>query len=279
MQTWPQPAHTFYDITSLPDPQFYSHGASVTGAGRLVFTSGQLGVREDGSYPEDHKEQVQLAFDKLAAVLKAGGASMSDVIKLTFYCVDWNPEEAMKTFKPLLSFLQDAHGITSRPLTTLVPVPKLAFPEAKFEVEAVAAVGGSAQPWTRGIGRIVHQVAPITADVVVVGGGFSGLQTAYDIQKAGLRCVVLEAHSRIGGRSYSVQLKSGKGVAELGATWINKTTQPKIYALAQKFGLDCVPQYVTGDSVFQRRDRTAFRARTADRLQVRPPIDTNLEFS
>ena len=105
-----------------------------------------------------------------------------------------------------------------------------------------------------------NEVAPISSitttdvDVVVVGGGFSGLIAAYDLQQAGFKTVLLEAKDRIGGRSNSVALKSGLGIVELGATWINRTTQPSVYTLAQKFGLQTAEQYTTGLEVFQGLD-------------------------
>ena len=40
----------------------------------------------------------------------------------------------------------------------------------------------------------------------------------------------------------------------MGATWINQTTQPNVYALAEKFGLETFPQYTSGDSVFEGLD-------------------------
>uniref|UniRef100_A0A8H7NQJ8 Amine oxidase n=1 Tax=Bionectria ochroleuca TaxID=29856 RepID=A0A8H7NQJ8_BIOOC len=96
-------------------------------------------------------------------------------------------------------------------------------------------------------------------DVVVVGGGFSGLKSAYDLQQSGLSTVVLEAKEAIGGRSRSINRKSGEGIIELGATWINNTTQPRVTALVDKFGLDTAVQYTAGDSVFQGPDGEARR--------------------
>lgn len=95
---------------------------------------------------------------------------------------------------------------------------------------------------------------PRDVDVVVVGGGFSGLMSAYELQKAGLRTVVLEAKDTIGGRSRSMKRQSGAGIIELGATWINNKTQPVIYGLTQEFGLDLAEQYTDGESVFQGPD-------------------------
>ena len=100
----------------------------------------------------------------------------------------------------------------------------------------------------------ISSITTTDVDVVVVGGGFSGLIAAYDLQQAGFKTILLEAKNRIGGRSNSVALKSGPGIVELGATWINRTTQPSVYTLAQKFGLQTAEQYTTGLEVFQGLD-------------------------
>ncbi|KAF2167507.1 hypothetical protein M409DRAFT_36607 [Zasmidium cellare ATCC 36951] len=91
-------------------------------------------------------------------------------------------------------------------------------------------------------------------DVVIVGAGFSGLQAAYDVHQAGYSCVVLEAKSRIGGRSYTASLKTEPGLIELGATWINEQTQPRVFELAKRFGLDFVEQNGQTRSVIQDFD-------------------------
>lgn len=98
-----------------------------------------------------------------------------------------------------------------------------------------------------------------SVDVIIVGGGYSGLMSAYDLQRAGFTTLVLEAKDKIGGRSRSITRQSGPGIIELGATWINNTTQPAVYALTQEFGLDTAEQYTDGDSVFQDLDGTVRR--------------------
>ncbi|KAL1874766.1 hypothetical protein VTK73DRAFT_185 [Phialemonium thermophilum] len=75
-------------------------------------------------------------------------------------------------------------------------------------------------------------------DVVVVGAGFSGLQAAYSAQQAGLSVAVVEARDRVGGKSWSVPLSNGRGVADLGAAWVNDTLQPRIWSYIKRFGLD-----------------------------------------
>ncbi|KAF8863050.1 FAD/NAD(P)-binding domain-containing protein, partial [Acephala macrosclerotiorum] len=91
-------------------------------------------------------------------------------------------------------------------------------------------------------------------DVIVVGAGLSGLQAAYDVQQAGLSCIVLEARNRVGGKTWSVPLANGKGSVDIGAAWTNDTNQSHIYALTQKFGIELLQQNTDGDCIFQDKD-------------------------
>ena len=60
-------------------------------AGNLIITSGQLPLDPaTGSFPEGIKEQTKQSLTNCKAVLEAGGASMSDVIKTTVFLKDMN---------------------------------------------------------------------------------------------------------------------------------------------------------------------------------------------
>jgi monoamine oxidase len=100
----------------------------------------------------------------------------------------------------------------------------------------------------------VTQSSPDDVDVAIVGGGFSGMASAYRLHKAGLKVVVLEATNKLGGRSRSHPLQAGPGLVELGATWINNLTQPSVSALTQDFGIELVEQYTNGYSRRQLLD-------------------------
>src|SRR5690606_17487410 len=54
----------------------------------LLFVSGQVGSREDGSVEPDLDAQVRLAFRNLNAVLAAAGCTFDDVIDVTASIVD-----------------------------------------------------------------------------------------------------------------------------------------------------------------------------------------------
>ncbi|MDB6179305.1 RidA family protein [Paracoccus sp. Z330] len=68
---------------------YETHGYSAAiKSGDLVFVSGQVGSREDGSPEPDFRKQVELAFDNLKAVLDAAGCSTDDIIDVTTFHTD-----------------------------------------------------------------------------------------------------------------------------------------------------------------------------------------------
>ena len=57
-------------------------------SGDLLFVSGQVGSREDGSPEPDFKRQVELAFDNLKAVLAAAGCTLEAIVDVTTFHTD-----------------------------------------------------------------------------------------------------------------------------------------------------------------------------------------------
>ncbi|WP_054687454.1 RidA family protein [Pantoea stewartii] len=72
------------------------HGYSAAiRSGDLLFVSGQVGSRTDGSPEPDFAAQVQLAFENLHQTLAAAGCSFDDLIDVTTFHTD--PETQFAT--------------------------------------------------------------------------------------------------------------------------------------------------------------------------------------
>jgi len=90
----------------------------------------------------------------------------------------------------------------------------------------VGAVGGSAAVYqmalalgltpgsAHGAPRLVEPLGGRKRSVVLLGGGLSSLMSAYELEKAGYECTILEASHRIGGRNLT--LRSGDLIDEMG---------------------------------------------------------------
>lgn len=57
-------------------------------SGDLLFVSGQVGSREDGSPEPEFKAQVERAFDNLRNVLAAAGGTFDDIVDVTTFHTD-----------------------------------------------------------------------------------------------------------------------------------------------------------------------------------------------
>lgn len=101
-------------------------------ANGLLFVSGQVGSRDDGSPEPTLAGQVRRAFDNLDAVLAAAGCSFDDVIDVTVFLVD--PERTFATVWPIV--LDEYWGAAPHPTLTGVGVSWLYGFD--FEIKVVA---------------------------------------------------------------------------------------------------------------------------------------------
>lgn len=109
------------------------HYSPATAWGDLVFVSGQLPVRPDGTHTADQPFEVQArqVLDNLFAVLTAAGSSPERVLKVTVYVA------GIAHWPAFNRLYAEAFG-TSKPARCVVPVPELHHGYL-VEVEAIAA--------------------------------------------------------------------------------------------------------------------------------------------
>jgi enamine deaminase RidA (YjgF/YER057c/UK114 family) len=100
-------------------------------SGDLLFVSGQVGSRTDGSPEPDFETQVRLAFANLEATLKAGGCGLDDIVDVTTFHTD--PEQQFDT---ILNIKNEVFPVAPYPNWTAIGVTWLAGFD--FEIKVIA---------------------------------------------------------------------------------------------------------------------------------------------
>lgn len=113
---------------------YEEHGYSAAiKSGDLLFVSGQVGSRLDGTPEPEFKQQVELAFDNLKAVLEAGGCTFSDIVDVTTFNTD--PENQFGT---VMEVKEKIFNTRPYPNWTAVGVNWLAGFD--FEIKVIAII-------------------------------------------------------------------------------------------------------------------------------------------
>ena len=82
-----------------------------------------------------------------------------------------------------------------------------------------------------------HLPPGLDTDVVVIGAGLAGLGAATVLRARGLRCVVLEASPRVGGRAWTAYPEALGGVwFDMGAVWLHDAEHNPLVPIAQAAG-------------------------------------------
>ncbi len=107
----------------------------------------------------------------------------------------------------------------------------------------------------------------LSADVVVVGAGLSGLAAARGLVDAGRDVVVLEARERVGGRLLNATLGDGVTI-DLGGAWVG-SDHVRVQRLAAELGVELFPQHGGGRNLLDLGGRRRRYRGTIPRLGPR----------
>lgn len=110
----------------------YGYSAAVR-SGDLLFVSGQVGSRSDGSPEPDFEAQVRLAFANLRATLEAGGCGFDDIVDVTTFNTD--PEKQFGTVMAV-----KAEVFTEAPYPTWTAIGVNWIAGFDFEIKVIARV-------------------------------------------------------------------------------------------------------------------------------------------
>jgi enamine deaminase RidA (YjgF/YER057c/UK114 family) len=115
----------------LSAPTTYSH---IVRDGKTLYIAGQVGADAQGKVVGTGMvEQLEQVLKNLQTALKSQGADFSHVAKINIYVTDVDAFRAPDAAKVRAKYFG-----TNRPASTLVGVTRLASPEYKVEIEAIA---------------------------------------------------------------------------------------------------------------------------------------------
>lgn len=123
----------FLNPTTVSFSGKYSLAAEVPAGTKLLYVSGQVGTAPDGKLPIGFEAQCEQAWMNIGEVLRAGGMTFKDVVKVTVFLTDSRFVGPYREVRD--RFIKDA----PYPASTLLIVAGLADPAMLVEVEAVAA--------------------------------------------------------------------------------------------------------------------------------------------
>ena len=119
-----------------PRPRGYSNG--MIAHGRILAVAGQIGWNERGAFTsDDFVEQAAQALRNVLAVVRAAGADVQHVIRLTWYVTD--KREYLASSPALGAVYREIFG-EHYPAMSLVQVAALVEDRAKVEIEATAVL-------------------------------------------------------------------------------------------------------------------------------------------
>ena len=120
---------------NVVEPQgLYSHIVKVSAGTELLFISGQLGIKPDGSTPPTIEGQADQVFKNIVTLIESQNLVVENIVKLTTFIVAGQDGQAVR--KARIKYLG-----SHRPASTAVYVAHLVDPAWFVEVEAIVSGG------------------------------------------------------------------------------------------------------------------------------------------
>ena len=120
--------------TIAPTVANYAHAVLCVSTSRPLYTSGVVGIRPDGTVPEEIAAQAEVVWVNLIAILTEAKMTIEHVASITTYVV----VDHLAAL-PQVMAARDRALQGRRVASTLVTVPALARPEWKLEISLIAA--------------------------------------------------------------------------------------------------------------------------------------------
>jgi len=123
-----------YKPAGMGDPYgSYVHGIEAPTGSRLIYVSGQIPVRADGSTPEGIEAQAKVCWENIAAILKDAGVGLDSIVRTTQYLVD-------RSTYPQANSVRAAALGKHRTASVAIFVAGLVEPAWLIEIDAIAAI-------------------------------------------------------------------------------------------------------------------------------------------
>jgi enamine deaminase RidA (YjgF/YER057c/UK114 family) len=114
-----------------PATEDYVHAIEVSGAQRLLFVSGTMGLDEQGEAPAELEAQLTLIWSNLRRILAEAGMTTDNIMRLTSYLRDASYAEANQNAR--------LRALRERRIPTTAIVVQTLDPSWKVEIEIIAA--------------------------------------------------------------------------------------------------------------------------------------------
>jgi enamine deaminase RidA (YjgF/YER057c/UK114 family) len=109
----------------------YTHGLELAPGRRVMFVSGQIPVKVDGTVPAGFDAQCHLVWDHIGAILRSAGMDYEHLVKVTTFLGDRRNTDANGRIR------RERLGALAPALTVIIA--EIYDPSWLLEIEAVAA--------------------------------------------------------------------------------------------------------------------------------------------